>query len=298
MCLSTVREISFARDAVTEWTVVTTDLSMYMMVVPSSATWTTWLSNTYMQSACESAQATYRRDRHAGVKVRRKARQALTLSYRVRGPVCGRVPVSANAVCNRTGRASPCCLECCEESQKESRLIRRVDLSAENPTRPAVLPPPRGRHPAFRSDILQHSLVRTDLISILQDRLYRTREIFATPLWSPGLALFLVATPIFSRLYEISTQTERRHCRANILLHIVTDLCSERGSSADAAVWNQLSVRLTIPISGGESDSDLSESSASWKNAGSGLPTIQKRKSLLNQALESCMRGVRWGMAR
>ena len=142
------------RDAVTEWTVVTTDLSMYMMVVPSSATWTTWLSNTYMQSACESAQATYRRDRHAGVKVRRKARQALTLSYRVRGPVCGRVPVSANAVCNRTGRASPCCLECCEESQKESRLIRRVDLSAENPTRPAALPPPRGRHPAFRSDIL------------------------------------------------------------------------------------------------------------------------------------------------
>lgn len=43
------------RDAVTEWTVVTTDLSMYMMVVPSSATWTTWLSNTYMHSARTSA---------------------------------------------------------------------------------------------------------------------------------------------------------------------------------------------------------------------------------------------------
>lgn len=71
---------------------VTTDLSMYMMVVPSSATWTTWLSNTYMHSSRKSVQATYRRDRHAGVKVRRKARElgvARTLSYRVRGPVYG-----------------------------------------------------------------------------------------------------------------------------------------------------------------------------------------------------------------
>ena len=92
-CACTVRERSASsgrRHRIAGF--VTTDLSMYMMVVPSSATWTTWLSNTYMQSARESAQATYRRDRHAGVKVRRKAREgrvARTLSYRVRGPVYG-----------------------------------------------------------------------------------------------------------------------------------------------------------------------------------------------------------------
>lgn len=58
----------------------------------------------------------------------------------------------------------------------------------------------------------------------MQDGLYRTRKVSATPLRPPRLALFLVATPVFSRLYEVSPQTERRHCRSNILLHIVTDL--------------------------------------------------------------------------
>lgn len=63
---------------------VSTDRSMYMMVVPSSETWTTWLSKT-----CRTACQLSRRKRvgrgpesKSGGQVRR------TLSYSVRGPVC------------------------------------------------------------------------------------------------------------------------------------------------------------------------------------------------------------------